>query len=653
VFSLRYKFSLVMLVLLSLTVGSILLLLKYSLKPHLLEHLQHGLRHAAKWQAQQQQARLLSLQQTVQALQGSPVLHQLLTQLSTPTPQQPAPLDSFTQQYPHLPKLLLYDAQSQLRAASSAAQPLLDSLAQQPPLFSVQPPKQLSTAWLHMPQRSLYLLSAPLFAKQQYLGYLVVLEEENRHTLETLKANTGFEVLLFNQNKIQIDSGWLAEKTAAGWRTELHQQLSVAFATNSESPGDGSVQLGAEPWFYAFSQVQAGSPYYVFLSPTKPHLSLIAHLEFKLLLMSGALLLLGLLIAQPLFRHIRRSVHGLQAATEQIEKENYQYRTEIYSNDEFASLGRAFNRVMHTLGERQQLHTMMETLVSKELAEAMLKQNLHAAGEERHATVLFSGIRDFSHLVSSTEGPELLALLNNYFTRMDFCVSAHNGFIDKYFGDNLLALFGLNNPEQSSALLAIRAARKMQEALLLFNLEIGKMRGHTWKIGIGINTGRLVAGNVGAENRRHYSVIGNPIRQASNLEKLCKKYGTALLISQSTFESLQKDSAARDLLLACRELDWVQLGRHTEQLKIYQVLSRSQYEVVQKTDFLERFQTARGYLQEHNFRLALQALQNLHEDWTEDVPTRLLLNRCRRYVQDSNSYALENPQGAYVLTASA
>lgn len=657
-FSLRYKFSLVILMLLGLTLGGTLWLLQHHLQQELLSVLQKHLQRVATQQSQQQQVDMNYLRQTAQALQDSRSLQALMRQaVQSPTPQ----LETFLQHYPNLQLLLVYDAQARQLAVSSAAQVLLSRLEYQQVLqpFAMRSEEML-TEWIHLSERSFYVVSHPVFADEIYLGQLVLLDEVNRQSLETLKAETNFDVLLFNQNTIQMHSGWLgldnAEQNPAF--QQLEKQLPAMLNTTSahltkQQQDIHKIKLGGATWYYSFTAEQENAPRYVFLRSLKQHLKIIEHLEFKLLLMSVFMLLIGLLLVWPLFRQISRSVRSLYSAAEQIEKENYQYRTQIHSADEFGKLGKAFNRVMQTLGEREQLHAAMETLVSKELAEEMLKHNLQSAGEDRLATVLFSGIRDFSHLVSTTAGRELLAFLNNYFTRMDFCVNAHNGFIDKYFGDNLLALFGLNTQENGGALKAVSAAREMEEALLLFNLEIGEIQGHTWKMGIGINTGRLVAGNVGAEDRRHYSVIGNPIRLAASLEKLSKKYGVSVLISQSTHESLKKEQGAQPLLEACRELDWVQLDRHTERMKIFQVLSRSQYEFVKNTDFLARFQEGREHLQEHNFRLALQAFQSLHEDWPEDMATRLFLNRCRRYVQDNTRYSLENPQGAYVLTAAA
>ncbi len=650
-FSLRYKFSLVIFILLGLTLGGTLLLLQYHLKQELLSLLHKRLQHVATQQTQQQQARMNYLRETAQALQDN---HSLQTFMSQPLYDSAPPTERFLRHYPDVQLLLIYDAQARQWVASSAAQVLLSRLDN---LQVLQPfimrSEDLLAAWIHLPQRSLYVVSQAIFVEHVYKGQLLLLDEVNQQSLESLKADNHFDVLLFNRDTIFLHSGWLGLQAIEQYPHFKALETQLAAALRNEQPGVQQFQLGKEMWHYSVTAAQENAPRYVFSRSLKQQLSVIEELKVKLLLMSALMLFIGILIVLPLFRHISRSVHSLYTAAEQIEKENYEYRTQIQTADEFAKLGKAFNRVMQSLAERERLHAAMQTLVSKELAEQMLKQNLHSAGEERKATVLFSGIRDFSHLVSNSNGQELLAFLNNYFTRMDFCVNAHNGFIDKYFGDNLLALFGLNTEDNDDALQAVLAAREMEEALLLFNLEIGEVRGHTWKMGVGINSGRLIAGNVGAEDRRHYSVIGNPIRLAANLEKLSKTYGASVLISQSTFTSLTTQKGVQPLLDACRELDWIQLGRHTERVKIFQVLSRSQYEQVKNTDFLARFQQGREHLQDHNFRLALQTFQSLHEDWSQDMATRLFLNRCRRYAQDNTRYALENPQGAYVLTAMA
>jgi adenylate cyclase len=159
-------------------------------------------------------------------------------------------------------------------------------------------------------------------------------------------------------------------------------------------------------------------------------------------------------------------------------------------------------------------------------------------GEEREVTVLFSDIRGFTTLSEATAPHELVAVLNRYFTLMTNEVFKHQGVLDKYIGDAIMAFWGAPIADPLQADHALAAARGMIDRLKEFNAELVREGKPTIDIGVGLYTGPVVVGNIGAESRFDYTVIGDTVNTASRLEGLNKEYGTHVIIGESTKQKL-------------------------------------------------------------------------------------------------------------------
>lgn len=190
--------------------------------------------------------------------------------------------------------------------------------------------------------------------------------------------------------------------------------------------------------------------------------------------------------------------------------------------------------------ERKQLMGIFSRYVSPEVAEEIWKRRgeIVLAGEDRTATVLFSDIRSFTQLTAEKPSAEVLAWLNEYFTAMAELISADGGFLNKFIGDGIMAVYGvpLSHGPVEDACAAVRTALRMGERVAeLCEKHKGEPM-YPFKIGVGIHTGPMTAGNVGSKDRMEYSVIGETVNLSSRLESLTKDFHCDIVLSPDTWE---------------------------------------------------------------------------------------------------------------------
>lgn len=204
--------------------------------------------------------------------------------------------------------------------------------------------------------------------------------------------------------------------------------------------------------------------------------------------------------------------------------------------------------------------------VSKDLVEEILKNEnaIELRGQKLHMSVFFSDIRGFTEFSEKMDPVELSVLLNKYFTPMSNIITEHQGTIDKYIGDAIMAMFGAPVNYSYHAVQACTAALKCIEALDKINEEFQMRKWPKIQIGIGINSGYMNVGNVGSDTIQNYTVIGDSVNLASRLQSLNKEYGTQIIISEFTYESVKN-------AFICREIDKVHVRGRTEPVKIYEL----------------------------------------------------------------------------------
>ncbi len=191
--------------------------------------------------------------------------------------------------------------------------------------------------------------------------------------------------------------------------------------------------------------------------------------------------------------------------------------------------------------DKRLIKKMFSRYVSKDVFDQLVANPSLAAigGARRHMTVLFSDIRGFTTMSEKGTPEEVVAQLNQLFTRMVDVVFAHRGTVDKFVGDMVMALYGAPLDDEKHADHAVQTALAMIRALHEMNQEWEKQGKPTLDIGIGINTGDMVAGNIGSDTIMSYTVIGDAVNLGARLESLNKEYSTRIIISEFTKAALK------------------------------------------------------------------------------------------------------------------
>jgi adenylate cyclase len=237
----------------------------------------------------------------------------------------------------------------------------------------------------------------------------------------------------------------------------------------------------------------------------------------------------------------------LVSATKLIKEGEFNVAILPTTRDEIGELTGAFIEMGHGLEEREKMKDAFGKFVNKEIAEQVLKGTIRLGGERKTAAVFFSDIRSFTSISEKLEPEQVVEFLNEYMTRMVKCVNVTNGVVDKYIGDAIMAEWGVPISSGNDTENAVNAALMMRKSLMEFNQGRGGDKKPIIKIGCGINTGPVLAGQIGSEDRMEYTVIGDTVNLASRIEALNKPFGTDVLISEDSYNIVKETFAVEKM----------------------------------------------------------------------------------------------------------
>jgi class 3 adenylate cyclase len=350
------------------------------------------------------------------------------------------------------------------------------------------------------------------------------------------------------------------------------------------------------------------------------------------LVLVGIAMLLGITIAAAVTLGLVRPVRRLLAGTAAVEGGALNTIVPITSRDEIGRLTQSFNSMVGELRIKAQIRETFGKYVDPRIVAGLIDRPelTDAKGSRREMTILFCDMKGFTTFSEGMTPAGLVTVLNRYMTVMSEPVRRHSGIIDKYIGDAIMAFWGppfTGADEQAG--LACLAALEQLAGLGAFRTElpdlIGIKRGFPEiDIRIGIATGDVVAGSIGSEQTRNYTVIGDTVNLASRLEGANKTYGTRVLISEAT-----KHLAAD--MLETREIDTVVVVGKTEPQRIFELLGRKGEVARERLALRDAYVEALDAYRRRDWEKALAGFEDCLAIVPCDAPSKLFLGRIARF----------------------
>lgn len=228
---------------------------------------------------------------------------------------------------------------------------------------------------------------------------------------------------------------------------------------------------------------------------------------------------------------LSRSIFGpldaLREATERVRGGDLTTRVAVVSTDETGRLARSFNDMVAGLQERETLHEAFGAYVGPDVADRVLRDGPHLDGEEREVSVLCLDIRDFTRFAERSSAHEVVDYLNDFYDVVVPILVGHGGHADKYVGDGLLGVFGASEPLPDHADRCVAAA-------LAIAATVRSHFGEELRVGIGVNSGLVIAGTIGGGGHVEFTVIGDPVNTASRVEQVTRQTGDDVLVTEAT-----------------------------------------------------------------------------------------------------------------------
>lgn len=388
------------------------------------------------------------------------------------------------------------------------------------------------------------LVMVPLLAPPpEVVAWVGIAFSIDEATARELKQDSALEVSFLTGG---ASPRLLASTLPATLADELIRQNVAQEAAGAE------LDLGGESYISTFRRLSTagGEPVWIVLQRSlEDELEPARLLEGIILAVTLASLAAAAVAALGMARGLSRPVQRLAAHTAVIARGDYETRLPLDRTDELGQLAEGFNRMSEGLAERDRVRDLLDKNVSPSVAARLLRDGSALGGEEREVTILFADLRGFTALSESLPPREVVTLLNRYLDRMSGAIEAEGGVIDKFIGDEIMALFGAPVAQPDSADRALAAALAMRSALAALNVEFAAEGRPPLAFGIGVNTARVIAGNIGSHRRLNYSVIGDGVNIAARLQNLTRdpSHHANIILSAATLQAAARSWTTRPL----------------------------------------------------------------------------------------------------------
>jgi class 3 adenylate cyclase len=282
----------------------------------------------------------------------------------------------------------------------------------------------------------------------------------------------------------------------------------------------------------------------------------------KLVFITLGSLIAGIILSLMLVNFLTNPIKFLMQGVRAIGEGNYDVAIKVKTRDELGELSAAFNSTAKSLKEKELLKGAFSTYVSSTVMEQILKDpgKLSLHGTRVRCTMLFTDIRGFTSMSETLEPEQVVSVINEYLTLQTDKVFKWEGLLDKFVGDCVMAVYGLPFPKQDDAYRAVRTAMDMRDGLEKLNVIRKKRDQIVVGVGIGINTGDVVAGNMGSPQKMDYTVIGDNVNLAARLE--ANAPAGKIFVSESTYN----DTKDR---IEYEQLESISVKGKKEPVKVY------------------------------------------------------------------------------------
>ena len=364
---------------------------------------------------------------------------------------------------------------------------------------------------------------------------------------------------------------------------------------------------------------------------------------------TGSTVALGLSVAALITSRLTRPVRSLASAMRDVQQGNLEVQLPVSSTDEVGTLTDAFNFFVKELRSKEQMKQTFGKYIDPRILEHVLGQPDAevVAGGRREMTVLFADLLGFTSLSERLTPSLMVALLNRHFGLQALAVQEHRGVVDKFVGDSVMAFWGppFVKPEEH-AMLACRAAQAQLVALDTLRRDLPEITGlrrdaPDVHLGIGICTGEAVVGNIGSENTRSYTVIGDTVNLAARLEGANRVYGTQILIAETTAQAIGS-------AFETREIDVIFAKGKTETTRVFELLGVSGGVTEQQLRLRQLYVRARRAYLAQEWDLAEAIFGECLQLRPGDGPSRVFLQRIQTLRRNPPG---ENWTGVWQLVA--